>query len=692
MSIFYLNVRNVSKAKQSAVAKASYVSNEKLYSERDEETKSYRSRSVKPDSFILAPVHAPQWVYNREELWNNVEKVEKNYNARLLKEIVVALPIELSNEEQKELLIDYVQETLVADGMVADVNIHRDQLHNPHAHILLTVRPFNPDGTWWETKSKKEYKLDSEGNHLFNEKGNKISYKVDLTGWESKETLLNWRKSFAEKTNEHFKKLGIQEEVSHLSYEEQGIEKLGKQRLTRNEYHVENNAKEVALQNGVEYEPVTYYGSMNLVIEQYNKEIEMIDNKIVSLDEYRNRKEPFEVQVFENIRKNAKWFNGAYEATKFVKERSKSNYVDYQTTRKTMDSLEHWKLSIDKKYRSLERERKVLETAKSHYEKGSKDLNRLGFASNDFVSQYNPKVEILDKKYKQLSDEFARYNESFAYTEKAHNFQTHLLREEFIYLYPKYDSITEISSREIEDIMYEKVTSFKDDKQLLKSLPEFERSELYGTKEEQEFRAIISESVVDYRNYSKQYFALSKRLSNENSLYVDVVKSHKDLVVHSDESKQIIYDAAVTYLTSKHEMDHLSNKYDQTKNQMFNALIELYGEEQKPVIEKLPDRIKVLLLESYLREPVVGELKDDLAEVKWKVHEQGLEKKWKDNNEEFTPFETQNASGKAVGNLLSDLIQQAQQNEGMTHDLEQRRKRAKRKNKKLTKEEMEHGS
>ncbi len=47
--------------------------------------------------------------------------------------------------------------------MVADVAIHRDHPDNPHAHVMLTNRPFNPDGTWGQ-KTKTEYILDSHGN------------------------------------------------------------------------------------------------------------------------------------------------------------------------------------------------------------------------------------------------------------------------------------------------------------------------------------------------------------------------------------------------------------------------------------------------------------------------------------------------------------------------------------------------
>ncbi|MDA6082682.1 MobA/MobL family protein, partial [Escherichia coli] len=104
--------------------------------------------------------HAPDWVYDRETLVNEIEKVEKQYNSQLLREIVVALPVDFKNEDQTTLIREYVQENFVSDGMVADVSIHRDQEHNPHAHILLTLRPFNEDGTWWKNKSKKEYILD----------------------------------------------------------------------------------------------------------------------------------------------------------------------------------------------------------------------------------------------------------------------------------------------------------------------------------------------------------------------------------------------------------------------------------------------------------------------------------------------------------------------------------------------------
>ena len=40
--------------------------------------------------------------------------------------------------------------------MCADVCIHDTDGHNPHAHIMLTVRPLTKDGKW-QYKTEKEY-------------------------------------------------------------------------------------------------------------------------------------------------------------------------------------------------------------------------------------------------------------------------------------------------------------------------------------------------------------------------------------------------------------------------------------------------------------------------------------------------------------------------------------------------------
>ena len=97
---------------------------------------------------VFLPDMAPaEWV-DREVLWNAVEENEKTKDSRLAREFVMALPIELNKDGWTALLTDFIQKQFVADGMCADVTIHNTDGHNPHAHIMLTIRPLTADGKW----------------------------------------------------------------------------------------------------------------------------------------------------------------------------------------------------------------------------------------------------------------------------------------------------------------------------------------------------------------------------------------------------------------------------------------------------------------------------------------------------------------------------------------------------------------
>ncbi|PEM60355.1 hypothetical protein CN613_28130, partial [Bacillus pseudomycoides] len=103
-------------------------------------------RGVEPVAFVLAPENAPEWVYDRQVLWNEVEKSEKRSDSQLAREINVALPKELNYEQQEELVKEFVQDNFVNHGMVADVAIHRDDENNPHFHVMLTMRYIDENG------------------------------------------------------------------------------------------------------------------------------------------------------------------------------------------------------------------------------------------------------------------------------------------------------------------------------------------------------------------------------------------------------------------------------------------------------------------------------------------------------------------------------------------------------------------
>ncbi|QII26969.1 MULTISPECIES: MobQ family relaxase [Bacillus] len=685
MGIYYFDARFISRSKQSAVAKAAYISNEAIYSERDEEVKKYRNRTVKPDSFIIAPQHAPEWVYNRERLWNEVEKVEKQYNSQLAREIVVALPIELKKDDQNDLIREYVQENFVADGMVADVNIHRDQEHNPHAHILLTVRPFKENGEWFESKTKKEYIFDEQGNPVLNDKGVQKTRNIDLTGWNNKNKLLSWRENYAKKVNEIYKMRGIKKSISHLSYEEQGKDIKARHRLTRSEYYVEKKAKEKALANNQEYIPVTTYGKINKEIEDYNREIKSLQNEIEQLEKLKSNYKEINVSKFEDIRNNYKLTNEEFNSIKFIKKRQKTGYVDYEIATTALDSIKYWKKSIDKKIRALNREEEALNTVRDLYEKGDKKIQKYGFVEEDFVKRFNSKMDELNEKYGKLTNEVSQYKESFKLVKQGHELQKDLLSKEFEYLYPQYKEFTSVDSFELNELKNKYVSLFKNENKVYEVISEFESYDLFSTAEEQEFRDVIWDTVTDYRNESKQHFSLAKKLDKLEQEYLQVAN---DNLGKNNEKLDDVYKKAITYLATKREYNLLNKEYEKTKNVMFNSLIELYGEQQKEVIEKVPDRIKLLLLERFLKERYIGGLSSDLKEVNWTIREDKqikFKEGWKENNDfNYMP---QTINNNSMGNLLSDLIESAKQNEGKYDDLEYKRKKAKRR-KKLTKEEI----
>ena len=266
MAIFHMSFSNISAGKlRGAVASAAYRSGEKLFD--DKEGRSYfYARSVMPESFILTPKNAPKWANDRQKLWNEVEKKDRKANSRYAKEFNVALPVELTNEEQKALITKFVQETFVDKGMVADVAIHRDHEENPHAHVMLTNRPFNPDGSWG-LKSKTQYVLDKNGKQLLTKNGNPKQRKIWLVDWDKPGKVEEWRHAWAEEVNSLFQAKGMPERISEKSYEEQGIEKTP----TKHEGHNSQTKERKAFNEAVKEQDRTK--------KQYQNNQEKINNQ-----------------------------------------------------------------------------------------------------------------------------------------------------------------------------------------------------------------------------------------------------------------------------------------------------------------------------------------------------------------------------------------------------------------------------
>ncbi len=317
MAIYHFSCGNISRGEgQSATAAAAYRSGESLYSERYGKT-NYYEREVKPDAFILKPENAPDWVLDRERLWNEVEKIEKAKNARLAKHFDIALPIELSHDQQRELVIDFCKENFCDLGMVADVAIHRDDENNPHFHVMTTTRPFNDDGTW-ASKSKKEYILDKDGNFTYTKSGHKRSRKVEPVDWNSKERLMSWRKSWADKANEFLSKNGHEIKISEKSNEELGIDR-------KPTIHEGYKAREM----GEKSERV-----------QYNKNVKEYNDNLIKISEYK--KEIKQVKEIEKITRN---FSPKEKKQLAILSKELKTFVNFDFVQKKEKQLAHWERS-----------------------------------------------------------------------------------------------------------------------------------------------------------------------------------------------------------------------------------------------------------------------------------------------------------------------------------------------------------
>ncbi|HEL0628051.1 TPA: MobA/MobL family protein [Streptococcus equi subsp. zooepidemicus] len=226
MAIYHLCIKIISRGKgKSAVAASAYRSGETIKNEYDGIVHDFTRKGGIAYTEILLPQNAPQEFSDRGTLWNSVEKIEKSKNSQLAREIEVALPKELDREKQINLVREYVKENFVKVGMCADIALHDKNDGNPHAHILLTMRPFNEDKTWG-AKSKKEYILDENGEKVKLKNGNYKTKKINTVDWNEQDKAEQWRKSWADITNKYLEENSIQEKVDHRSYQRQSIEQI----------------------------------------------------------------------------------------------------------------------------------------------------------------------------------------------------------------------------------------------------------------------------------------------------------------------------------------------------------------------------------------------------------------------------------------------------------------------------------
>lgn len=201
MAIFHHSTQTIGRASgRSVVAAAAYRMGVSLVDERTGLTHSYSHKQGVDSVQILAPDNAPSWVMDANKLWNEVEKGEVRKDAQLCREINVALPVELTKEQMKELASSYAKEQWTDRGMIVMLAFHDLDSSNPHFHAMLTMREIKEDGF-----------------------GNKNR------DWNDHSLATIYRKNWADAVNERLEKYGHSARIDHRSLEEQGIDRAPQQ-------------------------------------------------------------------------------------------------------------------------------------------------------------------------------------------------------------------------------------------------------------------------------------------------------------------------------------------------------------------------------------------------------------------------------------------------------------------------------
>ena len=239
MAIYHFTTGIIKAGKgKCAVASAAYISGSRLHDERLGRTFSYTRKEEVIYTNLMLPENAPAHLSNRAALWNEVERVQNRSNSRYARQFEMALPIELSIQEQIELAESFIRNNFTDAGMAADFAIHNKK-GNPHLHVMCTVRGFKPDGSW-ANMEKKVFALDQNGERIpeidpktgkqkvriRKGKGEEKIWKrvtVESNSWNSREQLMQWRKNWAEACNLY---LAEENRIDHRSYADQGIERV----------------------------------------------------------------------------------------------------------------------------------------------------------------------------------------------------------------------------------------------------------------------------------------------------------------------------------------------------------------------------------------------------------------------------------------------------------------------------------
>ena len=436
---FHFSISMISRGKsKSAVASAAYISCEKLTNEWDGVTHDYHNKKGLLHSEIFLPENVPKEFQDRSFLWNSVELNEKASNAQLARNFIISLPKELSFEENKKLITDFIQENFVSKGMIVDLAIHNENdegNNNIHAHIMTTLRPINEKGQW-QAKSKKEYILDENGERILGENGKPKTRKIELTDWNDRGNAEKWRENFATLCNRYLEKNQIDKRVDHRSFERQGVEEIPTIHLGASASALERK--------GIE----TDKGNINREIKKHNSLVKAIREKIAELtswindfskalferyeqykqtrqDEIDNKAELFNlyeyISIYNDIQgeksKNLSYYGQIKKGNADLKRFVKAIYYLKDNNLKTIADLQEKISTLQSKNKRISQD---IKTKTARIESLNKCFTYVDIIKDNkqVFEEWNSKSLFKDSFYNSHKDEIDKYKRARAILEK----------------------------------------------------------------------------------------------------------------------------------------------------------------------------------------------------------------------------------------------------------------------------------
>ena len=248
MKTVFMRIRNIGKSNnKSAIAASAYRSGTQMYDKTKDKMYNYSNKKEVIYDTIILPPNAPEKYQDKQTLWQTVQDNETASDARYCKDIMIAIPRNLTQEQRVELVNQFLFANFVSKGYACQISIHDKGDGNPHAHILVSARPLDKNGKWQDVKSKRVYKLDAQGNKIPIIDPKTGKQKIGARGrkmwqreWAKQDpldqasSLTAWKKSWRDLCNqvldkEHQLQIGPEGKYAtiHLGPQATGLEKKG---------------------------------------------------------------------------------------------------------------------------------------------------------------------------------------------------------------------------------------------------------------------------------------------------------------------------------------------------------------------------------------------------------------------------------------------------------------------------------